>query len=152
MYKRICIHKYYEEIGSIHKYYEEIRKVRVHKYYEEKMYPVSKQYMEYNDGFNLLNVMCLNIFKLFKNVTNIDIDIGKYGQFRFDLLALLSIIIKSGKRHVEYRIGSSNRHEDSRNWLTNCITPYISTKYEGKGWKISKFHGSLILIKPLPLE
>ena len=129
------------KIITINKYDEEIKKTKIHKYYNE-----------YMDDFNGLNVLHLNVFKLFRNVKHIVIDVGDYGLYKFDLLSLLSVIIRSQKRNVTYKVKAKRGLEDKNTWSTHCITASVSSAYEEQGWCIEQEDIDVINIEPLVLE
>ena len=144
--RKIVIHKYYEESECVDKYYEEIRMIRF-----------EKNYIEYIDGFIGLNIMHLNVLKLFKNIKSIKIDVGYHGKYKFDLLSFLSVIIWSGKRDVIYIIKAKSGVFVSHTWIGDCITPVIASAYQAKRWDIEygiSESGELresIVIKPFKL-
>ena len=104
--------------------------------YDAKKY--SHEYDENYEGIKTLNLLYLsNLFKLFKNVNYVEMDIESFpvrkplNEFEFDLISMLDLIIESGKVNVKYHIKKSNP-----SWLSHAVTPSIKSLYNEKGYKI----------------
>ena len=96
---------------------------------------IKKQYNEYIKDFYGLNVLHPNIFKLFKNIKHITIDVGNHGNYQFDLLSFLSVIMKSDKRNITYQI-RAYRSKNMDTWLADRVTPSVTLSYKDNGWEI----------------
>ena len=89
---------------------------------------IFKYYIEYGDNYDRLNLLHLNILKLFKNLNYVQIGSGNdCNEFKFDLLSFLSLIEFVGKK-IKYEIVGK--------WLLKSITSSIQSEYTNKKWKI----------------
>ena len=122
------------------------RKYTFSKYYVEyEAVDVNKYYIEFNkDDFNGLNLLHPNIFKLFKNIEYIEINVGYHGKYKFDLLQFLSVIMESGKTNITFCVTGrrgelypeSESEKEIDTWLCSCLTPSVLSSYNDNGWNI----------------
>ena len=81
-----------------------------------------------------LNLLHPNIFKLFKKITHIEIDVDASGkmEYKFDLVSFLSVIKLYKDVNISCRIKGRGK-----TWLSSCVKPSISSYYKDQSWDIT---------------